>query len=65
MRHYWRVTGLDEGMPIEPYVTDTEYGCPYECSVEHYTDMSRDCEEISRSEYYNELHKQAQKEGKV
>ena len=61
MRHYWRVTGLDEGMPIEPYVTDTDWGQPYECVTEHYLDKCRYCEEISRAKYYYELRQEQKK----
>ena len=52
MTLYYKITGLDEGIPIEPYcIVCTEYKDTLKMNLQCYGDMARYYEPISEEEY--------------
>jgi hypothetical protein len=50
MARYYKITGLDEGLPIEPYVIDSVHES-LDCHLCELGDKSRHAEEISQRQY--------------
>jgi len=50
MTKYFKITGLDEGIPIEPYGVETNGACPM-LNVGLYQDKVRYYEPITKEEY--------------
>lgn len=50
MGKYYKITGLDNGIPIEPYGVETNGSCPT-ITVGLYQDKVRYYEPITREEY--------------
>ena len=50
MGKYFKITGYDNGMPIEPYGVETNGACP-QINVGLYRDSVRYYEPITREEY--------------
>ena len=50
MTKYFKITGLDSGIPIEPYAVKTNGACP-ELNVGLYGDRVRYYEPITKEEY--------------
>ena len=50
MGKYYKITGYDNGIPIEPYGVETNGGCPT-ITVGLYQDKVRYYEPITREEY--------------
>lgn len=50
MSRYFIISGLKNGSPIEPYVTESDT-LPYEICNPPYGDISLDYREISKKEY--------------
>ncbi len=50
MSRYFIISGLENGLPITPYVTESDT-LPYEICNPPYGDISLEYEEISRKRY--------------
>jgi hypothetical protein len=50
MARYYKITGLDEGVPIDPYVIDSVHE-DIDCNLCELGDASRQAEEISQRQY--------------
>ena len=50
MTKYFLITGLDDGIGIEPYITETDGSQPYIMVNPPHGDHSRQAQEISKSE---------------
>lgn len=48
--NYFKITGLDNGIPIEPYGVETHGACP-EINIGLYRDSVRYYEPITKEEY--------------
>ena len=51
---YYKITGLDEGVPIEPYYVESN-SVDIHSIVSCYGDCSREYEEISKKEYLKNI----------
>jgi len=49
--NYFKITGLENGEPIEPYGVETDASYPSEVSRSHYMDSAIYYEPISKNEY--------------
>ena len=59
---YWEITGLENGLPIQPFYVECET-IPHD-ALEVYGDASRSYVEISKEDYAKAI-KQAQKEANI
>lgn len=50
MERYFKITGLENGQPIEPYVVETNGACP-EINIGLYQDKVLYYEPITKEEY--------------
>lgn len=50
MKRYFLITGLDDGVGIEPYIVETDGSEPYAVINIPHGDHSRQAQEISKSE---------------
>ena len=55
MTKYFLITGLDDGVGIEPYIVETNGSQPYTVVNPPYGDHSRQAQEISKSEVIEHL----------
>jgi len=56
--NYFKITGLENGIPIEPYGVETDASYPSEVSRSHYMDSAIYYEPITKEEYYKLIKKE-------
>lgn len=63
--NYFKITGLENGVPIEPYGVETYSSYPTEVSRSQYIDSAIYYEPITKEEYNKLIQKEWRKENDI